>query len=524
MPSSSRLQNVACAIIFSFATLLFLMQTIDFVNFTVDDVFITLRISDNVAHGQGFVYNPGDRVEGYSNWLWVVLLSIPVVAGVSRSSSPFELLWIAKGLGLFFGIATLSTLFFLTKNAAGSSPRRSLLASIAVLFAASCAMFVQWSIGGLETTLCAFLYLFAALQAWHIFEERPPRSARLFLFGTSLALSCLVRPEPILFSGLAFLFVFRFGGKRFSLKTMSAALVPFLAIVGTFILWRWNYYDSVVPNTFYAKTSNGLSSYFLGIKYAFGAVLAIGGPLLGIIPLVFLQKTTKINLYALLMIGTTFLFTCYSAGDWMPGYRFFIPVASFFFLIAAMGIEKSYGHFLDKLSTVKHYVSLLVILLVIACSTVFFGRTFLRGQMPALATGFSVHKGYMLDVRDSVVQWFNSHTTKPFSVVTGEAGYLGYYSPNLQIIDVNGLFDKTIARAIKHRAPVDPDYFFGKKPDFVLLFGVNIHSQSITDNSPSSVYLFSLIHDVRFLQQYREVKTFPGFEIFARIDNAGVMK
>ena len=36
--------------------------------YTVDDAFISLRYAENLATGEGLVYNPGQRVEGYSNF------------------------------------------------------------------------------------------------------------------------------------------------------------------------------------------------------------------------------------------------------------------------------------------------------------------------------------------------------------------------------------------------------------------------------------------------------------------------
>ena len=40
-----------------------------------DDAYISLRYVKNLAHGEGLVFNPGERVEGYSNFLWIVFLT-----------------------------------------------------------------------------------------------------------------------------------------------------------------------------------------------------------------------------------------------------------------------------------------------------------------------------------------------------------------------------------------------------------------------------------------------------------------
>src|SRR5262245_42468042 len=43
--------------------------------FTVDDAYISFRYARNLAHGLGLVYNEGERIEGYTNFLWTVLLA-----------------------------------------------------------------------------------------------------------------------------------------------------------------------------------------------------------------------------------------------------------------------------------------------------------------------------------------------------------------------------------------------------------------------------------------------------------------
>src|SRR5438046_1501989 len=46
-----------------------------------DDAFITYRYAENLARGLGLVYNPGERVEGYSNFLWTLMMAVVVKLG-----------------------------------------------------------------------------------------------------------------------------------------------------------------------------------------------------------------------------------------------------------------------------------------------------------------------------------------------------------------------------------------------------------------------------------------------------------
>ncbi|KPJ64637.1 hypothetical protein AMJ44_12375, partial [candidate division WOR-1 bacterium DG_54_3] len=47
-----------------------------FLDFTQDDAFISFRYVRNFVNGDGLVFNPGERVEGYTNFFWILLLSL----------------------------------------------------------------------------------------------------------------------------------------------------------------------------------------------------------------------------------------------------------------------------------------------------------------------------------------------------------------------------------------------------------------------------------------------------------------
>ena len=68
-----------------------------------DDSFISLRYADNLVSGHGLVFNPGERVMGYSNFLWVVLLYPFAVLGVPAHVA-------ARILGALFAWAPASSI------------------------------------------------------------------------------------------------------------------------------------------------------------------------------------------------------------------------------------------------------------------------------------------------------------------------------------------------------------------------------------------------------------------------------
>src|SRR6185295_8846902 len=62
------------------ACVLLLLHAAHFFNLA-DDAYISFRYAENLATGHGLVFNPGDRVEGYTDFLWVVLLAFCKLAG-----------------------------------------------------------------------------------------------------------------------------------------------------------------------------------------------------------------------------------------------------------------------------------------------------------------------------------------------------------------------------------------------------------------------------------------------------------
>lgn len=47
----------------------------------LDDAYISYRYAWNLAHGHGLVYNPGEVVEGYTNFLWTIFAWVSIIIG-----------------------------------------------------------------------------------------------------------------------------------------------------------------------------------------------------------------------------------------------------------------------------------------------------------------------------------------------------------------------------------------------------------------------------------------------------------
>lgn len=202
-----------------------------------DDAFITFRHVTNLLAGNGPVFNPGERVQGFSHPLWFGLL-----AALSPAVGPYAA---AVVLGLLGAGGFVLTLGLVLGRRAGGWPALAL--TLGVLL--SSRSFVEYETSGLENSLSNLLACALGCQVWLTRSERGPAPLPVAAWCTLLILT---RPDHaflcfglLVWAGLAIL---KSGRKRsmLGLATVSAPLVAWYGFA-TF------YYGSPLPNTYYAK-------------------------------------------------------------------------------------------------------------------------------------------------------------------------------------------------------------------------------------------------------------------------------
>ena len=294
--------------------------------FLGDDCFISFRYAQNLVEGHGLVYNPGERVEGYTNFLWVLFM-----AGVMKLGLSPEL--VSNILGISSGLAILAAVVWL---GAKSSSWHDPLIWIAPLCLAVNRTFGAWSTSGLETQFFSLLVLLAMLRL-HWERKRgdkwPVVSSLLFAAAT------LTRPDGALYFTVAACF---FGGeavllRRRRIAALAVWLVPYVVIVGTHVAWRYSYYGYLVPNTFYVKVS-GLwweqSSVWLWQFVREYQVLVLA-------PLVIAALVLRRDFLTLLFCGILAAHTAYMiyiGGDRFE-FRFMNAILPYFYWLVQEGIR-----------------------------------------------------------------------------------------------------------------------------------------------------------------------------------------
>ncbi|HER43379.1 MAG TPA: hypothetical protein ENO08_02860, partial [Candidatus Eisenbacteria bacterium] len=359
MDARHRIRLLSLVILALFAGGLYLYH------YVPDDTFITLRYARNLARGDGLVFNEGVRLEGYTNFLWLIMLAAGAKIGL-------PLLGTARALSGLFSLAVL----WLTYSLARDTARRAnlagwdeaLAAALPPMLLAASAPFPVWSLSGTEIPLYTALLLFG----FKLVRDRGPALSVFAVF----ALLGLVRPDGLLFYLLAWFLLLRRGaepdgdartggrgeeerdgdGRRHDNRPeqmphgggrgtggrrgilLRGAFV-LLILYGPYLIWKQLYFGSLVPNTFYAKTappglmlSNG-AAYLGAFVASYGYLAALGMLLM---KRLFPRGGTAGT--ALPFVLAHWAAMLILGGDWMPQFRLLLPTLPLVLLFANEGL------------------------------------------------------------------------------------------------------------------------------------------------------------------------------------------
>ncbi len=298
-----------------------------------DDAFISFRYAANLVNGHGLVYNAGERVEGYTNFLWTAAMA----AGIWVGFDPVDL---SRILGLAFFLLTAAILTYLSFRlvAPSESGRRVVIpmAAMAFLLSHECQV---WATSGLETSSVTFLIVlgFALLVLGD--SVRTTLAA-----GCVMSAAALSRPDAMVFCAMAVPYLLLLRKPR--IRRVVSYLLPLVVIFVPYWIARYEYYGYPFPNTYYAKSvalsnyAQGLVHLWLYVKTYYVLLLvpvALGAFLGGLLKLG--RNWTDADRYAYRSLGLGFLmvipyvfYVVRTGGDFMFA-RFFIPVTPICFVI-----------------------------------------------------------------------------------------------------------------------------------------------------------------------------------------------
>jgi len=212
-------------------------------NWIMDDAGISFAYARNVAGGHGLVSQPGRvPVEGFSNFLWVVLL-VPFFW--ARLFHPIVTVKVLAAVMVLVAIAVIQRVL---RRATGSA----IPGLLAVLLLATAPPIVIWTGSGLENGLMLLLIVFL----WAVAVERPRRWG--VLSGVLAALLAMTRPDGLLYviAGplvLAAEILRRRIAVRQAARDLAEHVGAFAGLFVPFMVLRLSLFGLPFPHTYYAK-------------------------------------------------------------------------------------------------------------------------------------------------------------------------------------------------------------------------------------------------------------------------------
>lgn len=448
-------------------------------NWLVDDAFISFRYARHLAQGHGLRYNLDEHppVEGYSNFLWVLLLA--PFEFCSRSAAVAS-----RAISVVCGVAIVWRAIRFMKIRL-DLPLIPLI--LGGLFLATLPPLTVWSTSGLETVPFA-LVVFLAFE----FLVADPSRVRVLAGGITLVVLVLLRIDGMVWAGIVIGLAWVVAASRQS-KSSARSVFHCAAIAGaavvTMTVFRLLYFGWPLPNTVYAKV--GLTPLALerGILYVLS--LALTFPHIAIVAVTALFSRGSLAVSAgrqgSLVVVCGCCYAASAGGDWMAMGRHLIPVLPF----AAIAFATQINGLWKRLPAAAIAVSAVALILsLLPGFNIHVVPRTVRQAFAFLPTPFSSHlteyETWKVERDNSVKRIqlgraLRRHTKPGESLIALGIGAVGYYS-DLKIYDPAGLVNVEVAHrdaprrrvAAGHDKAVDRPFFFKYKPTYCEAFIISI--------------------------------------------------
>ncbi len=485
-------------------------------SFVQDDAYITFRYVKNFITGNGLVFNPGEYVEGYTNFLWLLLLSLTSILGFGIEQTSLN-------LSVFFGLSAIILTYKLTSAVFKSSRQNNIFFkdSIFLLIPAGLLVltgsFGYWAVSGMETSL--FISLILASIYFYFKTENQKTN---FILPSLLFLTFLLRPEGILISFLIYshkLFYILFKDKetrKTGLKFFFTEVAVLLTPALLYTLFRLLYFGYPFPNTYYAKSGFSFSYLTVGLEYfiRFCKAYMLYGVLLVIpIYLIIRSQVDRNITFLFYFILSYSAATIFLGGDVLSFYRFLIPVAPVIYLLFTLSVLSFWESISEKNPGINK------ILLVIICMLLLFSPGIYNfiNERQDLKDG-RIKEVSLVEKMKMKADWLNNKqfsSNKPLSVAATTIGALSYFS-DVKVIDMLGLTDEFISHNPKEIAQIsinstvgwkekkyNAEYVLSRKPDYII-FSTGI--------KPSAYAERALFATPDFYLEYYPEQIFSSFE------------
>lgn len=456
-----------------------------FIPYQRDDAYITYRFAANFASGHEIVFNQGGPwVEGFSSPLWFLLLSL-----AAKIVGPAQLPTMGLLLGVTSFLVLLLSGLIINRNV---SKRASRVDSWRIFFTGSLLATLPaacyYAATGLETLLFALVVL--------CYSGAMARLLPIFIGILAGFFAAWVRPEGpwLLVMGLAQLLVTLNKGDKLSgllrRKNMALLLAPLAGLI-VLTLVRWYCFESLLPNTYWAKEPSLAAGLLYVLKqfstpwYGLLLLAALVGGFWGGRPY-----------SGFLAAGFAWVMAAaLEGGDWMPLGRLLL-CANILFTLAAGGLFRPLANNAPNLKSpllAKVLVGLLLLPLLGANLYVIAKEN--RMADTSLYT--------LVDDGRKVVKWLQEEKIESVGLV--DIGAIGFET-GIDVFDFAGLTDPVIATSPGGHLEktFSLDYLFEtRRPQALVIRLLKPFEKKVLSSSGIEI---RIMQDARFGQQYSLAK------------------
>jgi arabinofuranosyltransferase len=448
MPSKKIPLDLIISILLVASTLYYASRYVDFSIPPFEDAAMLMRYAQNLAGGDGIVWNIGEHpVDGATDFLFMAVSATFIKLGLTVGQS-------VRGIGFASHIFTVLIVYWTNRRINHSNIPFSLLSGLYLA--------VGTGLSYVSAYFGTPFFALAAASTWALGLLLINREDQPFWLSLAFALSGLVtgliRPEGVILASLMLLSVIVMRGLKNSISTIIIFGTVFLVLGGAYFLWRWDYFGYPLPNPFYKKGDSGLhwdsfdnsllNTLRLCLPFAVIALLGFRS-----------RETTKHTLaYLIPILGFASAFILIS-DEMNYGARFqyaLVPIALMSWTPLVRGLNFLW---LNQLSARER--SVYFIALIGLCGSLVYYSWF---QNCFLVTDQrSCERPYEQDGRYEMGKSLAEYRGKGYVIATTEAGLLPYYS-GWTAIDTWGLNDQFIA----HNGGITVEYLDQYKPHIIM--------------------------------------------------------
>jgi hypothetical protein len=427
-------------------------------HFLDDDQMISMRYARNLAEGVGPVWNAGERVEGYTNFGWMLVMAAVHAAGAPDATAAWWVRLVAWALAC--------AVLWLTARLLALLGVRGWLALAALLPLALANDLVFWAVNGFETTMLTAVFLWALTRT---IEQAEAGRIGWPVFLAAGALP-VIRADAVDLTAAVVILAIGLRPRPWPWHAALAALP-----IAAHEAFRVSYYGDWLPNTFYLKVAGRPDLWLGGLGYAKLFAEAYAAPVV-LCALALLWSRSRLVRVLALLPAAGVLHVVYTGADIFGYSRFLAPYLPVVLAVAVSAAHELSGGVLGA----RRAIAALLAVATIAASGIQ-GRTRMAGMrsdngVPPISTVVGV-----LIAR---------HARPESSIAVLAAGCMGYFSRR-HAYDMLGKSDRHIARLPPH--PLHPtghnrfdfEWSLGHEPDIVSSFGralyVSLAEADVTD-------------------------------------------